>query len=122
MQCRLEHIDLSSNSFITNPEVHPTQNEFGAWELYINSLTHLAAKAMLKHKLFYSANIIPWTLVDFLDNANMCVCGNPVVSDKCYIIKEFELKDYYRSVVFDNNRNSSVGFECFFCSSKCFFK
>ncbi|CAG4944118.1 unnamed protein product [Parnassius apollo] len=122
LQCRLEHIDLSSNNFNYCTQIQSEENKLGAWQLYINSLIHLASKVVLKHKLFYAPNILPLTLVEFLDNANMCLCGNPVVSDEYYVVREFELKDYFRVVVFDNNRNSSIRFECFFCSSRCYIK
>ncbi|XP_068622838.1 leucine-rich repeat protein 1 [Battus philenor] len=122
MQCHLEHIDLSSNDFTSGHELKPMQNKCGMWDLYINSLVHISCKAVLKNKIYYAPNVIPWTLVEFLDNANMCVCGNPVITDEFYVIREFELKDYFRVILFDNNRSNSVGFECFFCSSKCFTK
>ncbi|XP_013169932.1 PREDICTED: leucine-rich repeat protein 1-like isoform X1 [Papilio xuthus] len=120
MQCRLEHLDLSSNNFHLVTDVRNQKNTTSnGWELYIYSLTNLASKAVLKNKLFYAPNIIPWTLAEFLDNAKMCVCGNPVVNNE-YIIREFDPKDYFRVVVFDYNR--SVKFECYFCSSKCYIK
>ncbi|XP_030020103.2 LOW QUALITY PROTEIN: leucine-rich repeat protein 1 [Manduca sexta] len=121
MQCRLEYIDLSSNKFHHKKEMIMTNNHT-PWNFYIGSLVHIAGKIVLKNKLYYASNIIPWTLVDFLDNANMCVCGAPVVSDLFYVKKEFELKDYFRTVVFNNNWNSVVNFECYFCSPKCFSK
>lgn len=86
--------------------------------MYVGSLVHLASKVVLKHKTFYAPNIIPWTLVDFLDNSNMCVCGNPVVNEVFYLM-EFDLKTFFNVVVFDNYRNSSVEFECYFCSPVC---
>lgn len=118
MQCRLEYIDLSSNKFHTKT-ISPTYQKHAPWEFYIGSLVHLTAKVVLKQKLYYTPNIIPWTLVDLLDNANMCVCGIPVLNDKYCIMKEFELKDYFRAVVFNNNRSSSIEFECYICSPKC---
>nr|XP_034833425.1 leucine-rich repeat protein 1-like [Maniola hyperantus] len=119
MHCGLEHIDISTNNFTsetTEPKLMPC-------EFYINSLVHIAAKTVLKHKLFYAPNIIPKTLVELLDNSNMCVCGKPVLNDKYYIIKQYNLKDFSlsRHLVFNFfNKNSSVGIECFFCSPKCF--
>ncbi|XP_013183696.1 leucine-rich repeat protein 1 [Amyelois transitella] len=119
MQCRLEYIDLSTNKF-HHEDNTPQWNKHTPWEYYIGSLVNLASKNVLKNKMFYAPNIIPWTLVNFLDNANMCVCGSPVVNDMFHMDKEYELKDFFRVVVFDNNRNSSVDFECYFCSPKCF--
>ncbi|XP_041980782.1 leucine-rich repeat-containing protein 1 [Aricia agestis] len=118
MQCRLEYIDLSCNLF--NVETNSLVPEkHSHWDLYVTSLLHIASKAVMKQKIYYASNIIPWTLVEFLDNANLCVCGRPVLNDKFYVIKEYELKDFFRIVVFNNNRNCSVKFECYFCSPKC---
>lgn len=118
MQCRLEYIDLSANNF-HHKEISPQWNKHTPWGYYIGSLLHLSSKVVLKQKILYGPNLIPWTLVEFLDNAKMCVCGTPVVNDMFHI-KEFELKEFFRVVVFDNNRNSTVDFECYFCSPKCF--
>ncbi|XP_047996065.1 leucine-rich repeat protein 1 isoform X2 [Leguminivora glycinivorella] len=119
MQCNLEYLDISSNNFnhsLENPEL----KQHSPWDFYVGSLVHLSSKVVLKHKMFYAPNIIPWTLVEFLDNANMCVCGMPVVNDMYFRNKEYELKDFFRVVVFDNNRSSTVAFECYYCSPRCF--
>lgn len=120
MQCRLEYIDISSNKF-DNKQNNSTSDQYSPWQFYVGSLVHLSAKIILKHKIHYASNIIPWTLVEFLDNANMCVCGAPVVNYTHSINKEYDLKDYFRTVVFNNNL-SVVEFECYFCSPKCFLK
>lgn len=119
MQCKLEHLDLSTNNFNDHKE-NPEWKQHSPWDFYIGSLSHLASKIVLKHKLFYAPNLIPWTLVEFLDNANMCICGSPVVNDIFYRNKEYVLKDYFRVVVFDNNSTSTVAFECYYCSPKCY--
>ncbi|XP_063383331.1 leucine-rich repeat protein 1 [Cydia fagiglandana] len=119
MQCNLEYLDISANNFnhhIENPEF----KQHSPWDFYVGSLVHLASKVVLKHRMFYAPNIIPWTLVEFMDNANMCVCGMPVVNDMYFRNKEYELKDFFRVVVFDNNRASTVAFECYYCSPRCF--
>ncbi|OWR45892.1 leucine-rich repeat protein 1 [Danaus plexippus] len=119
MQCRLETIDLSSNKF-NSDTVGAKMANYTPWELCAHTLVHIAAKAVLRNKLYYAPNIVPYTLVELMDNANMCVCGKPVLNNARFIIKEFQLKDFFRVVVFDNNGDSSVGFECFFCSPKCY--
>ncbi|CAH0399347.1 unnamed protein product [Chilo suppressalis] len=121
MQCPLEHIDICYNKFqMSNNKT--INMEHSPWEIYVGSLAHLVSKVVLKHKIFYAPNLIPWTLVDFLDNSHMCVCGAPVVNDKTHLYKEFDLKSFFNVVVFDSCRNSSVCFECYFCSPKCFSK
>ncbi|KAJ8714547.1 hypothetical protein PYW07_002772 [Mythimna separata] len=119
LQCRLEYLDLSVNK-LDLTETAPEPSKHSPWEFYIGSLVDLASKVVLKHKLFYAPNIIPWTLVDFLDNANMCICGAPVVNNTFYMNKELQLNDYFRVVVFNNTKKSTVTFQCYFCSPKCF--
>ncbi|XP_047028995.1 leucine-rich repeat protein 1 [Helicoverpa zea] len=119
LQCRLEYIDLSENKLDVN-ETPPEPSKHTPWDFYIGSLVDLASKAVLRNKIYYAPNIIPWTLVEFLDNANMCICGAPVVNNLFYMNKEFQLKDYFRVVVFNSNRKSTVTFQCYFCSPKCF--
>ncbi|XP_026493268.1 leucine-rich repeat protein 1 [Vanessa tameamea] len=121
MQCRLDYIDLSANMFVPGNGTLKTGN-YSQWEFYVNSLVHIASKVVLNKKLFYAPNIIPRTLVELLDNANICVCGKSVLNHSYFIIKEFQLKDLYRVVVFNNNHSCAVGFECYFCSPKCFMK
>ncbi|XP_049871659.1 leucine-rich repeat protein 1 [Pectinophora gossypiella] len=121
MHCKLEHIDLSSNDFHII-ESAPQPNNRSLWDLYVRGLVQLAAKVVLKHKIYYAPNIIPRTLVHFLDEANMCICGAPVVNDLFYINKQFEMKDFFRTTVINNNRTRMVNFEIYFCSPKCFSK
>lgn len=115
MQCRLEQIDISSNKFIYHNIPNPQNIQ--TVKIYMGSLVSIASKVVLRHKLFYDRSTIPWTLVEFLDNANMCICGMPVV-DTVFINKEFDLKEYFRAVVCDAHA-SRVDFECYFCSSVC---
>ncbi|CAB3244738.1 unnamed protein product [Arctia plantaginis] len=119
LQCRLEYIDLSENKYdVKETNMAPIQHT--PWDFYIGSLVDIASKVVLKQKFFYAPNIIPRTLVEFLDNANMCICGAPVVNNSYYMNKEFELKDFFRVVVFNSNRKSTVTVQCYFCSPKCF--
>ncbi|CAD0202203.1 unnamed protein product [Chrysodeixis includens] len=118
LQCRLEYIDLSENQ-LDAQETTPEPCKSTPWEFYIGSLVDITSKVVLKNKFYYAPNIIPWTLVEFLDNANMCVCGAPVVNNRFYMNKEFQLRDYFHVVVFNSNRKNTVTFQCYFCSHKC---
>lgn len=126
MQCRLEHIDLSSNTFHIRQEV-AKQDSQSHWDVYVSNLVHIASKVVLKNKLYYAPHLIPWTLIEFLDNAHTCVCGAPVVNDILHVDKAFDLKEFFRVVVFDSvtspglaSSSSKVNFECYFCSPRCF--
>ncbi|XP_052742625.1 leucine-rich repeat protein 1 isoform X3 [Bicyclus anynana] len=111
--CGLEHLDISLNDF--TPEETGLQQYGTQWEFY-NSLVHIAAKAVLENKLSYAPNILPKTLVELLDNSNICICGKPVLDDKC-LIKKTRFNEF-----------SSISFilvkdfftvQCFICSPKC---
>lgn len=87
--------------------------------MYVNSLVDLAARIVVKQKISYAPNTIPWTLVEYLDDANSCVCGEPVMNKEHYSYKEFQLKDYFHVVVSDKSRKGTVSFLCYYCSPKC---
>lgn len=113
-QCRFDEIDISSNICL-----HRIANERFIQNLYIfcvGSLVNIASKAVLKHKLLYAPNIIPWTLVEFLDNANICICGTPVLS-LMSVQGRFDLKDYTRILISDTQ--TKINFNCHFCSYAC---
>lgn len=119
MQCRLDQLDLSHNNLL-NQEIQ--QSLLLKWDFPVNSLLDLAARVVLKNNIYYAPNIIPWTLVETLDNANLCVCSRPVLNN-VFIIKQFQSRDCFRMVtVLNNNVNSAINFECYFCSSKCLLK
>lgn len=119
LQCQLEYIDLSENKFDSKEKpISPVK--YSLWDFCIGNLKDMAARVVLKHKFFYAPNIIPRTLVEFLDDANMCICGAPAVNNNYYVYKEFELKDFFRVVVFNSNRKSTMTIQCYFCSGRCF--
>ncbi|KAI5643862.1 leucine rich repeat domain-containing protein [Phthorimaea operculella] len=96
----LEKVDLSSNNFIYTANTQ-SPKEHTLWQFCVGNLVHLAAKVVLKNKFYYAPNIIPKTLVEFLDNANMCICGAPVMNDIFSKQLLFDPKDFFRSVIAD---------------------
>ncbi|CAK1542239.1 unnamed protein product [Leptosia nina] len=121
MQCRFELLDISMNKF-ENRETLMKPKLSSQWDFCIGSLLHIAAKVVLKYNIYYAPNIIPRTLTETLDNANLCVCGRPVLNN-IFIIKQFDCRDCFRSATITNdNVNHALDFECYFCSSKCLMK
>lgn len=114
-QCRLEELDISSNEFLhrTIPNIVNTPT---LKNCSMENLVNIASKVVLKYKLFYDRKTIPWTLVEFLDNANVCICGMPVLNTDLIKIP-FELKDYFNMII--SNVSTTVYFECYFCSPFC---
>uniref|UniRef100_A0A2H1VLW0 SFRICE_005013 n=1 Tax=Spodoptera frugiperda TaxID=7108 RepID=A0A2H1VLW0_SPOFR len=119
LQCRLDYIDLSDNKLYEGDTEQAKILKNNPWEMYVNSLVDLAARVVVKQKISYAPNTIPWTLVEYLDDANSCVCGEPVMNKKHYSYKEFQLKDYFHVVVSDKSRKGTVSFLCYYCSPKC---
>lgn len=115
LKCRLEYIDLSDNKF----EMNETQMDTVAqstWQFH--SLVECASKVIIKQKIYYAPNIIPWTLVELLDNANACMCGMPVLNNNLCVNIKFLLTDYFSVVVLSDSRNT-VTVQCYFCSQMC---
>ncbi|XP_023944674.2 leucine-rich repeat protein 1 [Bicyclus anynana] len=114
--CGLEHLDISSSKCTCDETDLKHINT--KWKSY-DSLVHIAAKIVLKYKLFYAPNIIPKTLVDLLDNCDMCVCGKPVLNDKNNIIKKMEYNNTFSRRITFNLLHYLLSIQCFFCSPKC---
>lgn len=90
-----------------------------AWNYNAGTLVHLASEVALKQKIYYGPNIIPYTLVEFLDNVNVCMCGKLAVDEKLYFKKLYNMEDYKVVIFDDNNTNNVVGFDCYYCSVAC---
>ncbi|KAF9422465.1 hypothetical protein HW555_001863 [Spodoptera exigua] len=119
LQCHLDYIDLSDNKLDDGGTAKSEMLKNNPWEMFVASLVDLAARVVIKQKMPYTSDIIPWTLVEYLDDANTCICGEPVLSKDHYSYREFQLKDYSRVVVSNNNRKNTVSFLCYYCSPKC---
>lgn len=118
LNCPLEYFDLSGNKFHCDTR-QSRSIDLNTWHLNASKLVHLASEAVLKNKIFYAPNIIPYTLVVFLDNVNVCVCGRLAIDEKLYLKKLNNMKNY-KVVVFDDiNTNNIVGFDCYYCSVAC---
>lgn len=117
LNCPLEYFDLSANKFHSNNQ--PSKSFDWQAKRSPLRLLHLASEIVLKKKFYYAPNIIPYTVVEFLDNVNVCVCGKLAVDDGLYLYRLYNM-EHYKVVIFDdNNQNNIVGFDCYFCSLKC---
>lgn len=112
----MEELDISSNKFfhrtIPNKVNIPTLKNCS-----MENLVNIASKVVLKHKLFYDRKTIPWTLVEFLDNADVCICGMPVVNTD-FVKIQIELKEYFNMII-SNACSTTVYFDCYLCSPAC---
>jgi hypothetical protein len=73
----------------------------------------------IRFRLFYSPEIIPRSLVFYLDNAHYCVCGSAcfeVFTRRCVPL---QLKCVTNTLTLSENVDTTVPTETFYCSSKC---
>lgn len=117
LNCPLEYFDLSGNKFHCDTR-QSMSIDFNTWNFNASKLVHLASEAILRNNIYYAPNIIPNTLVLFLDNVNVCVCGRLAIDDKLYL-KKLHSMDYKVVIFDDNNTNNIVGFDCYYCSVAC---
>jgi hypothetical protein len=70
-------------------------------------------------RLFYSPEIIPRSLVFYLDNAHFCVCGSPCfeVFVKRYVPLQLNLIS--NTLTLSENVDTTVPTETFYCSYNC---
>ncbi|KAL2728667.1 leucine-rich repeat protein 1 [Vespula squamosa] len=108
---RLLEIDISGNSFSTTKPYYECM-------MQLPSLVECAARIFLKTRISYNASLIPNTLVKYLDSAKYCVCGTACFQ---YFLRKplyFNLNSTICSVKFSND--STVPYDCFFCTLHCF--
>ncbi|KAF7394809.1 hypothetical protein HZH66_007983 [Vespula vulgaris] len=108
---RLLEIDVSGNSFSTTKPYYESI-------MQLPSLVECAARIFLKTRTNYNASLIPNTLVKYLDSAKYCVCGTACFQ---YFLRKplcFNLNSTICSVKFSND--STVPYDCFFCTLHCF--
>jgi hypothetical protein len=70
-------------------------------------------------RLFYSPEIIPRSLVFYLDNAHYCVCGSACFEMFIRRSDSLQLKRIANTLTFSENVGTTVQAETFYCSRKC---
>lgn len=111
----LENLDVSNNSFapISVAAVFPKN-------LPVCSLKEYAARKVLYAKLPYTAQTIPYTLVDYLDYAFYCVCGKPCFEVHLHHANVLMLDSITQSFVSTLGDLNYVPMDCYYCSTRCF--
>lgn len=115
---RLQNLDLSNNHFDPNQQSNPAA--IFPKPLPICSLKEYAARRVLQLQLAYSPEVLPRTVIDYLDYAKYCVCGNA-----CFNIYIRQPHMLLLTTVAQTFSVSSDGLiyvpvDCYFCSLKCF--
>lgn len=70
-------------------------------------------------RLFYSPEIIPRSLVFYLDNAHYCVCGSACFEVFLRKHVPLQLNHIANTVILSHNADTIVPTDTFFCSHKC---
>lgn len=117
-KCSLQSIDLSHNPFEEcggGPNVH-----YGFYPnaLGVCTLKEYAARRALLAKIPYGPDMIPLTLVDYLDKAKYCVCGKPCFS--VFIRHSTSLLLSNISEMISVSGSAYVPIDCFSCSVRCY--
>ncbi|XP_034181315.1 leucine-rich repeat 47 [Osmia lignaria lignaria] len=128
----LKYLDVSKNNLNYLPGsmknlrlilLDVSENKFQKIDLYftcrtsVPSLLEFGAREFLKTGCPYDASIIPFTLVRYLNEAKYCVCGNPCFQYYIRKFVEYNLSTIANSV--KSSENSTVQFDCYFCTIKC---
>ncbi|XP_034935086.1 leucine-rich repeat protein 1-like isoform X2 [Chelonus insularis] len=86
----------------------------------ISTLREFAARVVINNRFFYDASIIPYTLIEYLDNAQFCICGNACLNTCIYKIILADLRCNACNITSTPIITSTVPFFCTCCSISCF--
>ncbi|KAL0113878.1 hypothetical protein PUN28_011309 [Cardiocondyla obscurior] len=114
---QLQSLDIAENPFVKYPNlINGHMNNENTTSVKMQSLVELSAKIILKSRLTYDESTIPYTLVEFLDEAKCChVCRSACFD--CFIKKFLFL--HLGNVVVKTSVCATYQFECYFCSLFC---
>ncbi|XP_057331986.1 leucine-rich repeat protein 1-like [Microplitis mediator] len=86
---------------------------------FIMSLKELSARAVVNNCIYYDASIVPATLVDYMDDANFCMCGSSCFDEIILKSTSKDLRFIASSIISDAQSTNHAVFNCTFCSSRC---
>ncbi|XP_069702522.1 leucine-rich repeat protein 1-like isoform X1 [Periplaneta americana] len=110
---RLDSLDLAQNSF------EPITNHLSVNCIGVPSLMECAARTVVKNRLFYSPELVPRSLVLYLDHAHYCVCGSACFETFARKYVPLQLKNIANTVILSQEGNTIVPGNAYFCSYKC---
>lgn len=112
---RLQLLDVTENPFIRDIK-NDIHGNGSTTNVRMSSLVEWSAKSVLKSRIMYDRSTIPYTLVEYLDEAKHCHLCKTACFD-CYIRK------FIRPPLSCNELKMSLGtafkFESYFCSLLC---
>ncbi|KYQ51851.1 Peptidylprolyl isomerase-like 5 [Trachymyrmex zeteki] len=112
---RLQLLDITENSFTNDIKNYVYGND-STMTVRMKSLVEWSAKSILKSRIMYDASIIPYTLVDYLDEAKCChLCR--IACFNCYTRKLIYVPLSCAEI--KKSMHTAFKFEAYFCSSLC---
>ncbi|XP_077281852.1 leucine-rich repeat 47 [Temnothorax americanus] len=112
---RLQFLDVTENPF-THDAKNDVRGKESTTSVRMPSLVDVAAKSILKSRITYDASTIPYTLVEYLDEAKCCYLCRTACFD-CYIRKLVRLP--LQLVELKTSVGTAFKFESYFCSLPC---
>ncbi|KAK0090968.1 hypothetical protein PV326_003945 [Microctonus aethiopoides] len=111
MNLRLESLNVFCN-FQNNPD------EFSLSFNGIPTLKEFGARSVVNNRFNYNAATIPFTLVQYLDDAKLCPCGNSCFDVYIHKIVRRNPQPFAKQIV-SSMVEYYVPFSCTFCCTKC---
>lgn len=113
---RLQSIDISRNNF---GQSIPKEAGVLPKPLQVGTLKEYAARKVLWSKVPYSKGSLPLSLIDFLDYAKYCVCGQACFTIYWRLSCYLSLSNISETVNTAADESSYVPIDCYFCNIKC---
>ncbi|XP_069702523.1 leucine-rich repeat protein 1-like isoform X2 [Periplaneta americana] len=117
----LQVLDLSNNELCLLPKQISKLKKLSILKIERNKLTELPpGLGNLTHlRLFYSPELVPRSLVLYLDHAHYCVCGSACFETFARKYVPLQLKNIANTVILSQEGNTIVPGNAYFCSYKC---
>ncbi|KAG5321575.1 LLR1 protein, partial [Acromyrmex heyeri] len=113
---RLQLLDVTENPFMESSDIKNVCVNDSAMTVKMTSLVEWSAKSILKSRITYDASIIPYTLVDYLDEAKCCYLCKTTCFD-CYVKKLIYVPLPCAEI--KKSMCTAFIFEAYFCSLFC---
>lgn len=115
----LQQLDLTSNCF--NCRTPPTNSAVANIKpLPPCSLKEYSARKVLLTRIPYTPRDLPLTLINYLDNAQYCVCGKACFDVHLTVSQMFYLETITDHLTTADDESTYVPMDCCFCSRKCY--
>lgn len=116
----LQRLDLSYNLFYQRKSEYYNKSLIVAQYPPPCSLKESAARKVLRSKIPYTPHDLPHTIINYLDNAQYCDCGEACFENILKHSQTFPLNRIAEHFVIGASETLDILMDCHFCSLKCF--